>query len=377
MERGQLKNSVTVKWLLKRLDNGDLVQDICQRPANQWNAQTKRHLLQTLLRENENISPIILCLSKDNKLTCLDGQQRMNTIRDFVNFGNLGLNRETILYLKSKGYKVKSQRQMYDDLPDPLKERIWNFKIPVEWLIQAEDESDADFLERKIYRFGAVNDGKIVSLSDKKQTEAIRDDAHNVFGILRSFQNLEPEGHEQSGLTGSFPTFFSVASQGADKFSWSFFFMIIWIIQEVSNGFLPLLTNKKVTLLDKEGKWNIPRTYLWLNIIRDYIKIIPEEIYTELSHDLENAGFCLQSKGTAFPKRNKPNYQDREISWENLKLCISRLLKVPKDSLPSYPEGSAIQEQAELQNRNGMADIVILSKELSEFLTEKFPPPTK
>ena len=76
-------------------------------------------------------------------------------------------------------------------------------------------------------------------------------------------------------------------------------------------------------------------------------------------------------------KVSSATYEQKQTSWENLRLCFSKSLGMCLDDLPLYPSKEEIYEVAEEQKRSGCADIKILSAQMSEYLSEKFPVPNK
>ena len=370
------KKSETVKNLIDALKNGILVQDEFQRPAGKWNRTQKTKLLETVFKPTGYgvISPIILCQFQDGSVTCLDGQQRLNTLKEFYEGGAICLNPATVKSLKSEGFSVRASKQNFETLPDGLKKRFNDFSIPIEWLSQRDDEDDLSYRDRRHYRFETVNNGTKCSPTDLAHVKAIKEEKFKVQQELRKFQYLEADGESASPLTGNVPVFFTKESQGTDYFSWSAFYGIVWIIQATSRGIIPNCPKHKLISGDN---WKIPRTASWYKIITDNTKSWDSRAYEEFKQNIARAKDVLLSQGDSMKKVSSATYEQKQTSWENLRLCFSKSLGMCLDDLPLHPSKEEIDEIAEEQKRSGGADIKFLSVKMSEYLSEKFPVPDK
>ena len=359
---------IKIKDLLDSLENGEFTQDEIQRPGGIWSRQQKRCLIQTILRKDPYIGTLIFCVDRNNKITCLDGQQRLEAIKEFRD-DVFGLNDVTISSLKKEGFDIKKTNQTYSSLTSIIQDRFNNMVVPIEWVCQKPDDSDDYFRERKNLWFQSINNGTSVKAHEKAVANAISKDVFPVQNLLRelNFLSISGFGDSLSG-NGKPDNFFNHPNKGNDKFSWASLYNMVWIIKQINDGILDPIQSK-ISLV-RGNSFVIPRTNNWISISSEYIKNFTEKIFNIFARDIEIAKNLLLRKGTPIPNKSTSTYDMRKTSCENLCIILANLLNIDIKKFPTYPTAEEIEVQRQLQNRSGLADIIIFTGELTNLLNQ-------
>ena len=367
----RITNKIKIKDLLECLDNNEFKQDIIQRPSGVWSKTQKKCLIQTIFRKDPYISNFIFCVDRNNNITCLDGQQRIETIKSFRD-DEFSLNEATIEYLKEEGFDIKKSNQTYSLLKGILQERFDNMIIPIEWVRQEQDESDEVFKKRKNLWFQSINSGTSVKAHDKAVASALSKDKYPVQDILRHLNFCEYQGFEEPQSMTKLPDlFFTRPNKGNDKFSWASLYYIIWMIKQIHTGLMQ--PTKKKTLLYNKGSYIIPKPAKWISTSSEYIEDFNEELFNKLKTDVEMAERILQRKGKPIPNKSSSTNEMRKTSYENLCLIISQILNIDVNKFPPYPSLEEIEIQRDIQKRSGIADVNLITCRLTEFLNQVIP----
>ena len=359
---------IKIKDLLDSLENGEFTQDEIQRPGGIWSRQQKRCLIQTILRKDPYIGTLIFCVDRNNKITCLDGQQRLEAIKEFRD-DIFGLNDVTISSLKKEGFDIKKTNQTYSSLTSIIQDRFNNMVVPIEWVCQKPDDSDDYFRERKNLWFQSINNGTSVKAHEKAVANAISKDVFPVQNLLRelNFLSISGFGDSLSG-NGKPDNFFNHPNKGNDKFSWASLYNMVWIIKQINDGILDPIPSK-ISLV-RGNSFIIPRTNNWISISSEYIKNFTEKVFNIFARDIEIAKNLLLRKGTPIPNKSTSTYDMRKTSCENLCIILANLLNIDIRKFPTYPTAEEIEVQRQLQNRSGLADIIIFTGELTNLLNQ-------
>jgi hypothetical protein len=359
---------IKIKDLLDSLENGEFTQDEIQRPGGIWSRQQKRCLIQTILRKDPYIGTLIFCVDRNNKITCLDGQQRLEAIKEFRD-DTFGLNDVTISSLKKEGFDIKKTNQTYSSLTSIIQDRFNNMVVPIEWVCQKPEDSDDYFRERKNLWFQSINNGTSVKAHEKAVANAISKDVFPVQNLLRelNFLSISGFGDSLSG-NGKPDNFFNHPNKGNDKFSWASLYNMVWIIKQINDGILDPIQSK-ISLV-RGNSFIIPRTNNWISISSEYIKNFTEKVFNIFARDIEIAKNLLLRKGTPIPNKSTSTYDMRKTSCENLCIILANLLNIDIKKFPTYPTAEEIEVQRQLQNRSGLADIIIFTGELTTLLNQ-------
>lgn len=359
---------IKIKDLLDSLENGEFTQDEIQRPGGIWSRQQKRCLIQTILRKDPYIGTLIFCVDRNNKITCLDGQQRIEAIKEFRD-DVFGLNDVTISSLKKEGFDIKKTNQTYSSLTSIIQDRFNNMVVPIEWVFQKPEDSDDYFRERKNLWFQSINNGTSVKAHEKAVANAISKDVFPVQNLLRelNFLSISGFGDSLSG-NGKPDNFFNHPNKGNDKFSWASLYNMVWIIKQINDGILDPIPSK-ISLV-RGNSFIIPRTNNWISISSEYIKNFTEKVFNIFARDIEIAKNLLLRKGTPIPNKITSTYDMRKTSCENLCIILANLLNIDIRKFPTYPTAEEIEVQRQLQNRSGLADIIIFTGELTNLLNQ-------
>ena len=366
---------IKIKDLLDSLENGEFTQDEIQRPGGIWSRQQKRCLIQTILRKDPYIGTLIFCVDRNNKITCLDGQQRIEAIKEFRD-DEFSLNDVTIASLKREGFDIKKTNQTYSSLTSIIQDRFDNMVVPIEWVFQKPEDSDDYFRERKNLWFQSINNGTSVKAHEKAVANAISKDVFPVQNLLRelNFLSISGFGDSLSG-NGKPDNFFNHPNKGNDKFSWASLYNMVWLIKQISGGVIKPIKSR-ISLIDGNS-FNIPRTNNWITISSDYVKNFTDKVFDLFTRDVEIAKNLLLRKGTPIPNKITSTYDMRKTSCENLCIILANLLNIDIRKFPTYPTAEEIEVQRQLQNRSGLADILIFTRDLTNLLNQYFKVPSE
>lgn len=174
-----MTNRIKIKDLLNSLENGEFTQDEIQRPGRIWRRQQKECLIQTILRKDPYIGTFIFCVDRNNKITCLDGQHRIEVIKEFRD-GVFGLNDITITSLKKEVIVITKINQTYSSLTSIIQDHFDNMVVPIEWVCQKSEDSDAYFRERKNLLLQSINNGTSVKAHEKAVANVFSKDVFPV-----------------------------------------------------------------------------------------------------------------------------------------------------------------------------------------------------
>jgi len=123
---------------LQKLDNENrIVYNTEFQRGEVWDLRRKQKLIDSILR-GYNINTIYLRQLPDGRFECLDGQQRLKTIKEFLN-DKFPINPKITPEFNRETY--------YSELPEPLKSKIRNYKIfAIIFYTDKDDETCKIFL---------------------------------------------------------------------------------------------------------------------------------------------------------------------------------------------------------------------------------------